>query len=161
MKLSSRRTVCGEDKVSARLRQVGLQRHVAQPGQRLARQNLGAFRNHHVFYYSRHFGANDGLAYRFERKFARGGLMPQRQKQKNQDDAGAQQWPMGHQPSAGAVFFVEIHEFHKVHQQTNTRTKDQQRNSILWNKSPFGTEITRHIPGEARDNRQHQIAVRA
>src|SRR6201984_925685 len=64
-------------------------------------------------------------------------------------------------PSANPVFFVEVYQFHKIHQKPNARFENQQRYSILWNEGPLGTEVPRNVSREPRHNVQDHIAIRA
>jgi len=51
-------------------------------------------------------------------------------------------------PGQNPVFFVEVDKFHKVHQKSDSRSKDQQSHTDFGNKAPLRTEVSNEISCE-------------
>src|SRR6266478_6692596 len=69
------------------------------------------------------------------------------------------EWSGVTKPGAHAILLIQINEFHKVHQQADSRFENEQSHAVFRNECPFGTEVPGHVSRETSYHVQNHVAI--
>ena len=134
---------------------------VAQAHERGARGDGLAFGRVHIRDGPRNCRADNRSLDRFKHKTPGGAFMPKREKEEDKQTGRDSQRVAAGEPSADAVFLIQIYEFHKVDQPADSRSKDQACYCQFRDEGPFRIEIAEDIPGKMGEEIEHRVAVSA
>src|SRR5580698_4947135 len=98
---------------------------------------------------------------RFEDKAASDGLVPQGQGAKEEQGGEDIERMSKDGPGTNAISFVQVHEFHKIHQLLDSTSKNESSSQEFRDERPVRIEITEYVADETGEDKQHGVAVNA